>query len=165
MILLLRVTAQVVEREDSKRRLGRETAVTVGRGAPPLLAGGSGRHRSTAIRAPAGEMSSLALLAQVLETRDRAVPSDSSGAPLSRDADPARRRHPLEPGRDVDAVAVDVVAVDDHVAEVDAEAKLDALILGFQVLRIVSDAPLDLDRAPLPHRPRSANSHQGRRRP
>jgi hypothetical protein len=33
-----------------------------------------------------------------------------------RDADAARRGEALEPRRDVDAIAVDVVAVDDHVA-------------------------------------------------
>ena len=35
----------------------------------------------------------------------------------------------FEPRGDVDAVAEDVVAVDDHVAEIDADAELDALAL------------------------------------
>jgi hypothetical protein len=35
---------------------------------------------------------------------------------------------PLKAGRDVDPVAVDVVALDDHIAKIDADAKFDALV-------------------------------------
>ena len=46
------------------------------------------------------------------------------------DADAARLGQRLEPCGDVDAVAEDVVAIDDDVAEIDADAELDAPILG-----------------------------------
>ena len=49
---------------------------------------------------------------------------------LGRDADAARLRQLLEPGRYVDAFAVAVVAVDDHLAEVDADPELEPRILG-----------------------------------
>jgi hypothetical protein len=44
-----------------------------------------------------------------------------------RDADPARR---LEPGRQIHPVAKDVVAIDNDVAEIDADPKPDALLVG-----------------------------------
>jgi hypothetical protein len=34
----------------------------------------------------------------------------------------------LDPCGDVDAVAIEIVTLDDHVAEIDADAKLDAVI-------------------------------------
>ena len=43
-----------------------------------------------------------------------------------------RSRRPgnaLHPRRDIHAIAIDVVAFDDHVAEIDADAKFDAAIL------------------------------------
>jgi hypothetical protein len=33
---------------------------------------------------------------------------------------------PLEPGGDIDAIPEDVIAVDDHVTKIDADAKLEA---------------------------------------
>jgi hypothetical protein len=48
----------------------------------------------------------------------------------ARDADAARRRQCLQPCRDVDAVAVNVAAVGDHVAEIDPDAKSEAPLLG-----------------------------------
>ena len=48
----------------------------------------------------------------------------------ARDANAARRRQPLQPHRDVDAVALNFAAVGDHVAEIDANAKAQALLLG-----------------------------------
>ncbi len=47
-----------------------------------------------------------------------------------RDAYAARRRQTFEPRCDVDAVAEQVVAVDDDVAEIDAHAELHAAVLG-----------------------------------
>jgi hypothetical protein len=47
---------------------------------------------------------------------------------VARDADTARLGEALEARRDVDAVAVDVVVLDDHVAEVDADAEPDTLL-------------------------------------
>ena len=52
----------------------------------------------------------------------------------------------LQAGGDVDAVAVDVLALDDHVAEVDADAERDALGLGHVPLAL-GHALLDRDRA------------------
>ena len=65
----------------------------------------------------------------------------------ARDADTARFRQPLQPCRDIDAVAIDVVAVDDHVAEIDTDAENDALVLGDTGIA-VDHRPLDLARAP-----------------
>ena len=45
-----------------------------------------------------------------------------------RDADCAGLGERLEPGGDVDAVAEDVVAVDDHVAEIDADAQFETAL-------------------------------------
>src|SRR5207247_4754247 len=44
------------------------------------------------------------------------------------DADAARLGERLEAGGDVDAVAIDVVVVADDVADIDADAELDALV-------------------------------------
>ncbi len=52
----------------------------------------------------------------------------------------------LQPRGDVDAVAVDVVPIDDHVAEIDPDAECDALVLGdFGIA--VDHRPLNLDGA------------------
>jgi hypothetical protein len=51
-------------------------------------------------------------------------------ADRARDADAAWYRQPLQSRRDVDAVAVDVAAIGDHVAEIDADAKPQAALLG-----------------------------------
>ena len=51
-------------------------------------------------------------------------------ADRARDADAARRRQPLQPRRDVDAVAINIAAIGDHVAEIDADAKSQAALLG-----------------------------------
>jgi len=48
----------------------------------------------------------------------------------ARDTDAARCGQPLQPHRDVDAVAVNVAAIGDHVAEIDADAKSQAALLG-----------------------------------
>jgi hypothetical protein len=66
------------------------------------------------------------LLAQVLERKIQPAADDLMND--IRDADAARRGQALETRRDVDAVAVDVVAVDDHVAKIDADAEHDALL-------------------------------------
>jgi hypothetical protein len=51
-------------------------------------------------------------------------------ADRARDADAAGLRQCLQSRRDVDAVAVDVVAIGDDIAEVDPDAKRDAFVLG-----------------------------------
>ena len=62
-----------------------------------------------------------------------------------REVDPARLRHAFEPRGDVDAVAVDIVAVDDDVADVDADAEDDPVVLG-QPIVAERHAALHLDR-------------------
>ena len=52
-----------------------------------------------------------------------------------RDADAAGLGQRFEPGGDVDPVAEDVVVVDDDVAEIDADAPLDAPVSGVAALR------------------------------
>ena|SRR6516162_7847501 len=61
-----------------------------------------------------------------------------------RDADGTGLRERFEPGSDVHAVAKDVVAVDDHVAEIDADPQLET---AFGRYRVVDSArrPLHLD--------------------
>ncbi len=44
------------------------------------------------------------------------------------DANAARRGQPLEPCGDVDAIAEEIVAVEDHVAEIDPDPELDAAV-------------------------------------
>ena len=64
----------------------------------------------------------------------------------ARDEDAARLGEPLQAGGDVDAVAEDVVALDDDVAEVDADAEFDARLVGRAAVA-VGHAGLDLDGA------------------
>ena len=68
------------------------------------------------------------VVAQVLE-RAWHLP-DHIVAYRGRESDAANRRHRLQPRGDVDAFAVDVVAVDDDIAEVDSDAIEDALCFG-----------------------------------
>ena len=62
---------------------------------------------------------------QVLET-DVEFPLDLT-VDRARDADAARFGQALQPRRDIDPVAIDVVAIDDHFAQIDANAVLDPL--------------------------------------
>ena len=62
------------------------------------------------------------------------------------DHDAAGLGQAFQPGGDVDAVAVEIVAVDQHVAQVDADAKADALVLGSAGLPL-HHAALDVDGA------------------
>ena len=64
------------------------------------------------------------LLAQILE--GDVEPVADLVAHRRRDADAARLGQRLEPRGDIDAVAEDVAVLDDHVAEIDADAELDA---------------------------------------
>src|SRR5262249_41621367 len=48
----------------------------------------------------------------------------------ARNYDPARRRLALQPGRHIDGVPVDVIALDDDVAQVEADPEHDGLIVG-----------------------------------
>ena len=62
-----------------------------------------------------------------------------------RAGDAARPRQALEPRRHVDAVAIEIVAIDDDVAEIDADAELDVPVLGNPGVAL-RHAALDFDR-------------------
>ena len=79
-------------------------------------------------------------LAQVLEADLEAV--SHLVVDGARDEDTAGLGERLEPRRDIDAVAEDVVALDDDVADVDADPKLDSLI---EWCRVRSPGHLSLD--------------------
>src|SRR5713101_104981 len=67
------------------------------------------------------------LLAHILESQVQPVAhviADGSG-----DRDPARLGNALQPCRYVDTVAKDVLAFDNHVAKIDADAEFDAAVL------------------------------------
>ena len=83
--------------------------------------------------------------------RPKIVPTDidlAANLPIGivGDADTARLGDALEPRGDVDAVAEDIVVVDDDVADVDADAKFDPLVLR-HVGVLLGHAALDFDRA------------------
>src|SRR6185437_13892558 len=64
----------------------------------------------------------------------------------ARDVDRTGLGQSLDPRRDIDAVAVNVVALDDDVADIDADAERDAVALG-DVRVALGDALLHFDRA------------------
>ena len=64
----------------------------------------------------------------------------------TRDADAAGLRDGLQPGRDIHSVAEDIVVLDHHIAEIEANAKGHAAILG-QGLIETGDFVLDFDGA------------------
>src|SRR5207245_5866759 len=72
------------------------------------------------------------LLAQILKAEIELVAH--LVAHDAADADAARLGQGFEPCRDIDAVAVDVALVDDDVAQIDADAELDAALLGDAVI-------------------------------
>ena len=125
-VLLLGIGAHVVEWQDGDRGLVRHR-----RGGARLGGGGDGRfgfekrypvhpHR------PGDVLDTL--LAEVLKIVGNPVPHllEDGG----RYVETARRRHLLQARRHVHAVAVDIVALDDDVAHVDADAKLHPLLGG-----------------------------------
>jgi hypothetical protein len=80
------------------------------------------------------------LLAQILKDEGQAVANlivdlETNTPPVSAS---------LDPGRDVDAIAIEIVALDDHIGEIDADAQFDVVVrrdagipLGHSLLRIV----------------------------
>jgi hypothetical protein len=66
------------------------------------------------------------LLAEILEDKGQPV----AHVVMNRigDEHPAGFGQGLDPGGDVDAVAIEVVALDDYVAEIDADAHFDAVV-------------------------------------
>ena len=84
------------------------------------------------------------MLAHVLERVGELVADLVAHDP--RDADAARFRQCLQPRCDVDAVAVDVVAIDNHITKIDPDANGYALVLGHLGIA-VDHRPLDLGSA------------------
>src|SRR4029077_17444908 len=62
-------------------------------------------------------------------------------------ADRARRGQRLETGRDIDAVAEDVVPIDDNIAHVEPDAELNAAF-GWHIHVALGHLALDVDGAP-----------------
>ena len=85
-----------------------------------------------------------ALFAEILEVDRKLVANLIAGG--ARDADAAGPGQCFEPRGDVDAVAEDVLALDDHVAHVDADAELEPALLG-NARVAPGHGVLDLDRA------------------
>ena len=69
------------------------------------------------------------------------------------DADATRRGKPLQPRCDPNAAAIDVVAIGDHVAEIDADAKSQAVLLG-EIQIAIGHRPLDFTPHSAPRRRR-----------
>ena len=84
------------------------------------------------------------LLAEILEAQVEAVLDVAEGA--AGDADGARLGKRLQPRCYVHAIAQDVVALDDHLIEIDAHAELDAPVEGHVAIAL-AHALLDRDRA------------------
>jgi hypothetical protein len=82
-----------------------------------------------------------ALLAQIREDVGQLVADVVSHCP--RDADPARLCERFEARRDIDAVAEDVVVLDDDVAEIDPDPEPDPAVLWHTGLAI-DHRPLEL---------------------
>ena len=84
------------------------------------------------------------LLAQILEGKGQPVANlivDRIGH-----EHPADIGQGFDPCRNVDAVAIEVVALDDHIAEIDADAQFDALVRRDACVPL-RDRLLHLDRA------------------
>ena len=84
------------------------------------------------------------LRAEILEGKAQLVQDLIAHDPA--DADPARIGQRLQPRGDIDAIAEDVVAVDDDVADIDADAKVESLI-GCNACVALRHAALHVDRA------------------
>ncbi len=82
------------------------------------------------------------MVAHVLERHIDTVANLIIGA--AREAYPAGLGKPFQPGRHVDPVALDIVAVDYHIAQIDADAELHALVLR-QIGVALGNRPLRLD--------------------
>jgi hypothetical protein len=122
-ILLLHVAAHVGERQHGDRRPVGQRERGMLRGVLPDALGLDARLDAIDMDR-AGDVLH-AMLAEVGEA-DRKLLADML-AHGRADADLAGLGERLEPRRDVDAIAKNVIVLDDHVANVDADAKADAL--------------------------------------
>src|SRR5262249_30436218 len=130
--------AEVLERQDGDRRLVGQRQGNWGDGGRMVQGNAVGAHRTRDVLER--------LFAQVSEGD-----VEFAGCVFlnpRRDADATRFRQAFEPGRDVDPMAEDVLALDDDVALVDANTELDALVFG--------DGGVPLDHLAL-HRDRAGN--------
>jgi hypothetical protein len=101
-----------------------------------------------------------ALLANIIESVGE--PVTDMVPDRSRNANPAGLRQRLQPRGNVDAVAVDVAAIGDDVAEIDPDAEGDAVASGTSALR--STIARWISTAQRPHRRRSEIRPACRRR-
>ena len=135
-IFLLRIVGQIGKRQHDDRerrcvdRVPRADAAVQQIGWRPRRSRQGGRSRVHRHRVSAHRPCNVldVLLAHIRERVGELVadliPHDAA------DTDPARLGEGFEPRGDVDAIAKDVVVVDDDVAEIDADAEFDALALG-----------------------------------
>ena len=121
-IFLLRVAAHIGERQHRDRRLVGQRQRRCERGR--LLGGGADVANPVDPHRP-GDVLDL-LLAQILE--DKGQPVAHVVVDRIGDEHPAGIGQGFDPRGDVDAVAIEVVALDDHVAEIDADAQFDAAV-------------------------------------
>ena len=113
-VALRRVAAQIVERQHGDRRaLGR----LGGGGSPPALP-----HPSPAGRRAPGRAMFFSCCSPRLAKARPGWPCRWSQAVPETTMPPGSAKR-LQPGGDVDPVALEVVAVDHHVAQVDADAQ------------------------------------------
>src|SRR5262249_39768632 len=122
-ILLLRISAQIGKGQYRDRRLvrQRQRGLSWRRWA---LGAGAGVANPVDPYRPCDVLDLL--LAQIL--KDKGQPVADVIMDRIGDKHPAGIGQSLDPRTDVDAVAIEVVALDDHVAEIDADAQLDAVI-------------------------------------
>jgi len=120
-IFLLGVPAHVGEREDGDRWLFLDD-----RGHPGLRRGGLRVQRDSIDANGLGDILEL-LVSPVVESKVKLV-GDMVAHRLGY-RDPAAVRDTFKAGRDIDAVAKQILAFNDHIAQVDAHPKLDAAIL------------------------------------
>ena len=141
-IILLRIAAHIGERQDCNRRLVGQWQ-SLGRGREAPLDGDGSVSYPIDPNGP-GNVFNL-LLAQVLEDVIELVPYLIANDPAN--ADPARLCQSFQARGHIDAVAEDVVLLDDYVAEIDAHTKPDPSILRDFGLAL-GHPPLHLDSAP-----------------
>src|SRR5215831_4204699 len=119
-IFLLGVAAQILEGQHRNRRLIGEGRA----GAGPRHCRAGGVDHTISSDRPCDVLERL--LAHVLE--DKVEFARGILLNTRRDADPARLGQSFEPCCDIDPVAKDVAILDDDVTDIDADAKLDAIV-------------------------------------
>jgi len=87
------------------------------------------------------------LWADILKTIRKLVLDEGKNAPGNADA--ARRGYSFQPSRDVDTVAIEVVGIDENIADIDADAEIHSAAF---VRLSIADAQFLLDRNCTAHR-------------